>query len=83
MDQVTQQNAAMVEQSTAASHALAGEAEQLTALAGRFKVSGAPAAQARRAAPARAAAKPAVQLKTAGGRGASAALAPATDWEEF
>ena len=36
MDQTTQQNAAMVEQSTAASHALAQEARQLVQLVGRF-----------------------------------------------
>ncbi len=36
MDQVTQQNAAMVEQSTAASHGLALEAQALTALIGGF-----------------------------------------------
>lgn len=39
MDQVTQQNAAMVEQSTAASHALAREAEELMQLVGQFHVS--------------------------------------------
>lgn len=39
MDQVTQQNAAMVEQSTAASHALAQEAEELLQLVGKFLVS--------------------------------------------
>ena len=38
MDQVTQQNAAMVEQSTAASHALAREAEELARLISRFQV---------------------------------------------
>jgi methyl-accepting chemotaxis protein len=38
MDQVTQQNAAMVEESTAASHALAREAQGLARLIGRFKV---------------------------------------------
>ena len=37
MDQTTQQNAAMVEQSTAASHNLAGEAEELARLVGQFK----------------------------------------------
>ena len=37
LDQVTQQNAAMVEESTAASHALNSEAEQLAALVGRFR----------------------------------------------
>ena len=38
MDQVTQQNAAMVEQSTAASHALSNEAAELERLIGRFQV---------------------------------------------
>ena len=38
MDQVTQQNAAMVEESTAASHALAREAGDLDRLMGRFQV---------------------------------------------
>jgi len=37
MDKVTQQNAAMVEQATAASHSLTGEAEELTRLVGQFK----------------------------------------------
>jgi methyl-accepting chemotaxis protein len=37
MDQVTQQNAAMVEQSTAASHALMQEMERLIHLMGRFR----------------------------------------------
>ena len=37
---MTQQNAAMVEESTAASHALNGEAEQLAALVGRFRTAG-------------------------------------------
>lgn len=38
MDQVTQQNAAMVEESTAASHTLAKEAEELSRLVASFKV---------------------------------------------
>ena len=38
MDQVTQQNAAMVEQSTAAAHALAHEAEELARLTARFEL---------------------------------------------
>ncbi|HEX5378786.1 MAG TPA: methyl-accepting chemotaxis protein [Phenylobacterium sp.] len=38
MDQVTQQNAAMVEQSTAASHSLAQEAEGLAESVSRFRV---------------------------------------------
>ncbi len=38
MDQTTQQNAAMVEQSTAASHGLAREAEELAHLVGQFSI---------------------------------------------
>jgi methyl-accepting chemotaxis protein len=38
MDQVTQQNAAMVEESTAASHSLAQEAENLAHAIARFEV---------------------------------------------
>ena len=38
IDQVTQRNAAMVEESTAASHALAGEAQELSRLIGRFRL---------------------------------------------
>ena len=41
MDQVTQQNAAMVEESTAACHALATESEQLASLIGQFRISAA------------------------------------------
>jgi len=39
MDQVTQQNAAMVEQSTAASHNMLGEAQELARLVGNFQIS--------------------------------------------
>lgn len=42
MDQGTQQNAAMVEESTAASHSLAREAESLFNLVGKFETSGQP-----------------------------------------
>jgi methyl-accepting chemotaxis protein len=38
MDQVTQQNAAMVEQATAASHSLAAEADALSRLVGQFQI---------------------------------------------
>ncbi len=38
MDQVTQQNAAMVEQATAASHALSGEAVELGRITAQFKL---------------------------------------------
>ena len=79
MDQVTQQNAAMVEESTAASHALSKEAETLSKLMGQFQIGAASSsvAQAERpraAAPAR---RPAYS-----GRPGSAA--PKMDsWEEF
>jgi len=46
MDQVTQQNAAMVEESTAASHSLSREADNLTELMGQFRVGEAAAAVA-------------------------------------
>ena len=41
MDQVTQQNAAMVEESTAACHHLAQEAKELSKLVGQFQISAA------------------------------------------
>ncbi len=92
MDQVTQQNAAMVEQSTAASRVLADEAQELARLVARFKVTGGGAVVAARqhhAAPApapRPAARPSHQPALAT-RGATAlAASPDTDndtWEEF
>ena len=38
MDQVVQQNAAMVEETTAAAHALKGDADELAAIVGRFQI---------------------------------------------
>ena len=38
MDKVTQQNAAMVEQTTAASRTLTSEAEDLVTMVGRFRI---------------------------------------------
>ena len=91
MDQVTQQNAAMVEQSTAASHALAQEADALNQLIGAFQVgqsSHATRAPARPAPGRHRAAAPAtaVALKTTGRGGAArkpAAAAAEDDWQEF
>jgi methyl-accepting chemotaxis protein len=98
MDQVTQQNAAMVEQSTAASHSLAQEAQSLQASVAQFRVGDAaparttsPASHApvRTFAPAPASARPshmAAALKTIGRGGAALKpqAAPAQDgWEEF
>ncbi|SUS03252.1 Chemotaxis protein [uncultured Defluviicoccus sp.] len=91
MDQVTQQNAAMVEQSTAASHSLAKEATELSELASKFDIGGTVAAHkpAAKAAPKRAAPvahrpAPARTLPTQG----NAALKPVAEndedtWEDF
>ena len=50
LDKATQQNAAMVEESTAASHRLAGEAEELARLVARFRLDAEGAAAQSRAA---------------------------------
>ena len=47
MDQVTQQNAAMVEEATAASHALARDADELNGLVGKFQLGDRAASRAR------------------------------------
>jgi len=96
MDQVTQQNAAMVEQSTAASHSLLHEANELADLLGRFELTQVAKAPTRRAAPvqtpvqAPTAAQPRRGervLKAMGaGRGAATAQLQQTidaGWEEF
>ena len=80
LDQVTQQNAAMFEQASAASRTLTREAEALNATTGRFRVGSGPVpadgAATRPAAPAPA--------PRAAAGGAVAALArPAEDWMEF
>ena len=54
MDQITQQNAAMVEESTAASHALAQETAELNRLMGRFQFATEVRPRAQAKAPARA-----------------------------
>jgi len=88
MDQDTQKNAAMVEESTAASHGLAREAASLNQLLSQFKLS-----DDRRAAPVRAAAgsdRPAASPVRALGRklasafsGNAAVDASKDAWEEF
>jgi methyl-accepting chemotaxis protein len=85
MDQVTQQNAAMVEQTTAASHALATEAQELGRLVARFKT-GQEGNVAPRPARAGGSQRAVTALKSVGGRGMSAARKPAPaeeSWEEF
>src|SRR5690606_11668803 len=89
MDQVTQQNAAMVEQSTAASHSLAQEAQELAQLVAKFRLGAETAAPRRQPAPAQPQARPAVQAlkRISGGSGQAAALLAAQPseegWEEF
>ena len=83
MDQVTQQNAAMVEEATAASHALTNEADTLARLISRFELGDKAAAQPQRApAPQH---RPVAQMKTTGPRGGAApAFATHEDsWDEF
>jgi methyl-accepting chemotaxis protein len=75
MDQVTQQNAAMVEQSTAASHSLSHETAQLSGLVGQFEVGAAGAATVRRELP-KAAPQAFSQPRRAPGRAPARAAAP-------
>jgi methyl-accepting chemotaxis protein len=92
MDQVTQKNAAMVEEATAASHALAGEAVELARLVGMFQIGEAqtaaekPAARAAHPAPARPRVVSSARASAVSGKfhaGAVAAQAGAEDWNEF
>ncbi len=86
MDQVTQQNAAMVEESTAATNRLAEEASNLARLIARFKLAGEATAPIRAAGEAtKPVASPARALgqKLAGAFGSRAATAAAAEWEEF
>ncbi|WP_245396736.1 methyl-accepting chemotaxis protein [Jiella sonneratiae] len=92
MDKVTQQNAAMVEQTTAAAQTVAKETEGLADTVTRFKTAARKqaAAPARRAgataapAPRPAAARPVPQLKAGGSGGAARKPAAAEEsWEEF
>ncbi|UTY47277.1 HAMP domain-containing methyl-accepting chemotaxis protein [Sinorhizobium fredii] len=85
MDQVTQQNAAMVEESTAATNRLADEAANLARLIARFRLEAgaAPRAASHDSRPAASPAR-ALTRKLAGAFGGRGAAAAATaDWEEF
>ncbi|WFS01139.1 methyl-accepting chemotaxis protein [Rhizobium tumorigenes] len=91
MDQVTQQNAAMVEETSAATHKLTAEADSLVRLVAGFKVTGArniALAVARRDTR-RPAASPPRQMAVSGsrmmsgGRGGAAAQPASQEWEEF
>src|SRR5258706_12938984 len=86
MDQVTQQNASMVEESTAASFGLASESQQLTGLIARFKIGDAAEQPTRASVQAQKA--PTKQrhapIRRARAHGSAAReVAPADGWEEF
>jgi methyl-accepting chemotaxis protein len=89
MDQGTQQNAAMVEETTAAAHSLAREAEQLFQLLGQFKIGA--GSTPSRATPAAANTQsrpqpsPARQMtaKVAQAFNGNAAMKTGDSWEEF
>jgi methyl-accepting chemotaxis protein len=90
MDQVTQQNAAMVEETSAASATLATESTRLRELIGRFDLGGASPRRiaaahgdtAQRAAP-KAPSVPAMHNRIARSFGATGAAVKADHWEEF
>ncbi|MEJ2409360.1 MAG: methyl-accepting chemotaxis protein [Novosphingobium sp.] len=87
MDLVTQQNAAMVEEATAAARSLASEADTLAALVGSFRIGDetvvpfSPAAAPRRASVARPA--PAPTPAAAAAAVATAQVIDEADWSEF
>ncbi|MET0747220.1 MAG: methyl-accepting chemotaxis protein, partial [Rhizobium sp.] len=90
MDQVTQQNAAMVEETSAATHKLTGEADSLVRLVSGFKVTGARNAPVvARVESHRPVQSPArkmmgtVARAMSGSRGGAAAQAASQEWEEF
>ncbi|MBO9544480.1 PAS domain-containing methyl-accepting chemotaxis protein [Caulobacter sp.] len=82
MDQVTQQNAAMVEQANTSSAALRGEAQDLARQVARFQT-GVHHAPARRPEPMQSRAPAPSRARAAARPGSSAAVAPAQEWEEF
>ena len=85
MDQATQQNAAMVEESTAASASLRGEAADLATLVAKFQTGGSSAPQL--ADPARHAPAPnpvaRARERLVAGMGGSGRPAQVSEWEEF
>jgi methyl-accepting chemotaxis protein len=84
MDQVVQQNAAMVEEATAATHSLKGEAGELAALVGRFKVGGEASRPVAATPASRPVASPARTARTKVAAAFNGNTAVAVDsWEEF
>ena len=87
MDQVTQQNAAMVEETSAATHRLSSEADSLVQLIDRFRIDAHPAKPTivSRTQPVRPVASPARRMlgNVTRAFGGSAAVAATESWEEF
>ncbi|WP_417433523.1 methyl-accepting chemotaxis protein [Hoeflea sp.] len=89
MDQVTQQNAAMVEETNAATQGLSGEAVKLEGLVGRFTTGGgashsAPVAANTRSQPAPSPARAlGAKIASAFGRGGAATAQKEESWSEF
>ncbi|MBI1251527.1 MAG: PAS domain S-box protein [Alphaproteobacteria bacterium] len=87
MDQTTQQNAAMVEESTAASHSLTQEAEELMTLISRFNTGDAVQVGARHAPPRPSGVPVQAQKRRvaqfAASQGSAALKSDDSDWEEF
>ncbi len=86
MDRMTQQNAAMVEESSAAARSLAGEAQTLAHLIGRFNLTGNRAPTQARSAPVAMPAMPApvkVAASPARFQGNLAVAVQEEDWTEF
>lgn len=86
MDRMTQQNAAMVEQSTAAARSLADEAGELGRLVEQFRIANGSAAQARSAAPIRLPVLKAAGQRSAPRTAGNLALKESVDdqdWSEF
>jgi methyl-accepting chemotaxis protein len=82
MDHVTQQNAAMVQETTAACVALASEAQQLSEMIGRFDIGATEPLRSRAPQPGPAWTRRSRAVRVAGG-GAAAAAPDADGWEEF
>jgi methyl-accepting chemotaxis protein len=85
MDQMTQQNAAMVEESTAACHALAQEASQLGRMMGQFQIGERQGKSTRPVAAIDKSRTPKTRpmLKVVGSTTAAGKAAPAENWQEF
>ena len=89
MDQVTQQNAAMVEQTTAVTHRLSGEAKALDNLVGQFTIAGGHARPASATTHSKPVESPARRIANTvaraftGGKTATSTAASQDSWEEF